>query len=129
LLIASLGRIDYRGKLVSIGSIVFPLLLLAFAFTRTLPLSLLFLAGSGMGMILVMNVANAMVQTGTPDHLRGRVMGAYTWIFFGAMPLGALWLGTTADKFGEPEAVMLNALLALAFAIGIWIFFPRLRKQ
>jgi MFS family permease len=129
LLIASLGRISYRGRLVTIGSILYPLLLFAFAFTRWLPLAYVCLAGSGAGMILVVNLANAMVQTGAPEHLRGRVMGAYTWIFFGVMPLGALWLGTIADNFGEPEAVVLNSLLAFFFAIAVWVFFPRLRGE
>jgi MFS family permease len=129
LAIASLGRINYRGRLITLGSLLYPLLLVAFAFTRSLPLSILCLAGAGAGMILVMNLANAMVQTRTPDHLRGRVMGAYTWIFFGFMPLGALWLGTTADKFGEPEAVLLNAVAAFVFAAGVWLLFPRLRRE
>jgi MFS family permease len=92
-------------------------------------LSLLALAASGVGMILVMNLANAMVQTSTPDHLRGRVMGAYTWIFFGFMPLGSLWTGVVAERIGEPEAVVINALCALAFAMLVWILFPRLRQH
>jgi MFS family permease len=129
LFIASLGRISYRGRLVTIGSVAFPTLLLAFAFTRSLSLSLLCLAGAGGGMIFVNNVANAMVQTRAPDHLRGRVMGAYTWIFFGSMPLGALWLGTAADRFGEPEAVLLNSLLALAYGLGVLFLYPKLRKE
>jgi apolipoprotein N-acyltransferase len=78
-------------------------------------------------MIFVMNLANAIVQTSVPDQLRGRVMGSYTWIFFGFMPLGALWVGTVAEHLGEPEAVMLNAVLAFAFAVSVWFLFPRLR--
>jgi len=129
LAIASLGRISYRGKLLSAGSLVFPLFFIAFSFVRWLPASLLLLVGAGMGMILVMNLANAMVQTLTPDHLRGRVMGAYTWIFFGCMPLGALWTGSVAGRMGEPGAIMINAVLILSFAAGIWVLFPRLRNE
>jgi MFS family permease len=127
LLIASLGRISYRGRLVMLGAVTYPILLFVFAFVRWLPLSLLTLAGAGVGMIFVMNLANAIVQTSVPDQLRGRVMGSYTWIFFGFMPLGALWVGTVAEHLGEPEAVMLNAVLAFAFAVSVWFLFPRLR--
>jgi MFS family permease len=129
LVIASLGRISYRGRLVTLGSLFYPVILVLFSLTRSLPLSLLCLAGAGCGMILVMNLANAMVQTRAPDHLRGRVMGSYTWIFFGFMPLGALWLGTIADKFGESEAVILNAGIAMIFALGVWLLVPKLREE
>ena len=129
LAIASLGRISYRGKMLSAGSLVFPLFFIAFSFVRWFPGSLLLLVGAGMGMIFVMNLANAMVQTLTPDHLRGRVMGAYTWIFFGFMPLGALWTGSVAGRIGEPGAIMINAVLTLSFAAGVWVFFPRLRNE
>lgn len=129
LLIASLGRISYRGRLMMLGALTYPVLLFAFAYVRWLPLSLLTLAGAGAGMIFVMNLANAIVQTAVPDQLRGRVMGSYTWIFFGFMPLGALWVGTMAEHFGEPEAVMLNAILAFAFALALWFLVPKLREE
>jgi MFS family permease len=129
LFIASLGRNAARGRLLTGGLLLYPLLLMVFAWVRWLPLSLAVIAGAGTAMILVMNLANALVQTATPDHLRGRVMGAYTWIFFGFMPLGALWLGTMAEHIGEPEAVGISALLAFVFAIAVSMFFPALREQ
>ena len=104
-------------------------LLFALAFSRQVPLSLLILAGAGMGTILVNNLSNAIVQTSTPERLRGRVMGAYTWIFFGFMPLGALWSGTIAARLGEPAAVMINAAIAFSFAIAVRVFYPRLREE
>jgi hypothetical protein len=56
-------------------------------------------------------------------------MGAYTWIFFGFMPIGALWSGELAARFGLAEAVTINGCIALAAAIAIWMFFPKLRDQ
>jgi predicted membrane-bound spermidine synthase len=56
-------------------------------------------------------------------------MGAYTWIFFGFMPIGALWSGGMADRFGLSEAVIINGLIALAAAVAIWAFFPKLREH
>ncbi len=129
LFIASLGRTGIRGRLMTVGSILYPVMLLLFASARTIPLSLLVFTGAGAGMVLVLNLANAIVQTSTPDHLRGRVMGAYTWIFFGAMPLGALWLGTAAESIGEVETVLINGVLALCVAVAILIFFPKVREQ
>ena len=129
LVIATLGRISYRGKLVTFGSFLAPVLLLVFATVHWLPLSLVVMAGIGVGTIMVMNLANALVQTSTPEHLRGRVMGAYTWIFFGFMPIGALWSGELAARFGLAETVTINGILALLAAIAIWAFFPKLREK
>jgi MFS family permease len=129
LVIATLGRIAYRGKLVTFGSFLAPVLLIVFAFIHWLPASLVVMAGIGVGTIMVMNLANALVQTSTPEHLRGRVMGAYTWIFFGFMPIGALWSGELAARFGLAETVLINGLIALAAAVGILVFFPKLREH
>jgi MFS family permease len=128
LLLASLGRTAARGRLLTVGSLVYPVLLFGFAIFDSLPASLLMLAGVGVGTLFVLNLANAIVQTSAPDELRGRVMGAYTWIFFGCMPLGALWIGTTAEHLGEPRAVMINAGLAMFFALAVALFFPKLRR-
>jgi MFS family permease len=129
LFIASLGRNILRGKLLMAGSLLFPVLLFSLSFSRQLPLSLLLLAGAGVGTILVNNLSNALVQTSTPERLRGRVMGTYIWIFFGCMPLGALWSGIIAGRLGEPAAVMINSAIAFLFALGIWIAYPRLREE
>ncbi len=129
LFIASLGRTRIRGRLLTAGSLLYPVMLFLFAFARSTPLSLLALACVGAGTILVMNLANAIVQTSTPDHLRGRVMGAYTWIFFGVMPLGALWLGMAAEQFGEVETVIINSGLAFCIALALLILSPKVRAQ
>jgi MFS family permease len=129
LLIATLGRFPVKGRLLSVGMFGFPLCLLAFAFTNQLALSLLFILGVGMGLILVLNLANALVQTLTPESLRGRVMSVYMMTFFGLMPIGAMWIGMLAEHFGEVSAVVVNGLLALFFAAAVWIAVPKLRAH
>jgi MFS family permease len=129
LLIAALGRFKYRGRLLSAGSLAFPVLLIVFAFVRTEALSFLFLFASGFALILVFNLANAAVQSLTPDALRGRVMSIYSFTFFGSMPIGALFIGTLAYKVGEAEAVVLTAAITLAFTAAIFLFMPKLRRM
>ena len=129
LFIASLGRRVMRGRMLTYGSFIYPVLFLCLSFTRSLPLSLVILAGTGVGTILVNNLSNALVQTSTPERLRGRVMGAYIWIFFGFMPLGALWSGIVATHLGEPAAVMINAAAAFCFALTVLLSYPKLREE
>jgi MFS family permease len=128
LLIASLGRFNFRGRLLTLGSFLFPLLILAFAFMRWLPLSLAFLVGSGVAVIFIFNLANALVQTLVKDELRGRVMGLYSLTFFGFLPIGALWIGAMAERLGEMPAVLLNAGLMLFFAGLVAVLVPKLRS-
>jgi len=129
LLIASLGRFRFRGKLITIGSFGFPLLLIAFSFVRSQPLSYLVLFGVGFALILVFNLANATVQTLTPNGLRGRVMSIYSLTFFGSLPIGALAIGAVAARLGEPAAIVVNALITLAYAGIVFVFMPKLRRQ
>ena len=127
LTIASLGRFTFKGRLLTLGSFLFPLLLSVFALVRSLPLSLLVLMASGMAVILVMNLANALVQSLVPDGLRGRVMAVYSMTFFGSMPLGALWIGSVAELAGAPIAVIAGAAAGLVVAALVWLLTPEIR--
>ena len=113
LMIAALGPFKFRGKLLTLGSFVFPVLVLIFALVRWLPLSLLALAGAGWGFMILFNLANTLIQTLVPDELRGRVVSIYTLSFFGLMPLGALLAGWVAEFVGEPTTIVLSALISL----------------
>jgi MFS family permease len=128
LAIASLAGRMRRGLLLVVGSLVFPVALVLFSFTRALPLSLLTLAAVGAAMITVINLCNSLVQSLTPDGVRGRVMGLYTLVFFGLMPLGALWAGTVAEYLGEHVTVGLAAAAAFACSAAIAVAVPSLRK-
>ena len=126
LVIASLGRFQFKGKLLTIGGFAFPVLLLSFGFIHWLFPSLVILFFIGISIMLIFNLGNALVQTLVPDKLRGRVMGVYSLAFFGLMPLGSLWVGLIAEYLSEPLAVVLNGAILLGFFIVIRIFSPRI---
>lgn len=128
LMIASLGRINYKGKLLTIGMFAFPGMLLLFALARWLPFSLLALVGVGWGFMILFNMANTLIQTLVSDELRGRVVSVYTLSFFGLMPLGALLAGAVAEIIGEPLTIILSALISLGFGLFLWIRVPALRQ-
>lgn len=129
LTIASLGRFKFRGKLWTIGSIMMPILMVIFAYMHWLPLSLLAMAGVGLTFMVIVNLSNSMVQTIIPDELRGRVMGIYTLIFFGAMPLGSLVSGWVADRIGEPLTVIISAVILFVFALYLLWRIPSMRAM
>lgn len=128
LMIATLGNFKQKGKLMTLGSFVFPVLLILFAFITSIPLSLLVLVGVGWGFMVLFNLLNVLTQHLVDDNLRGRVMSIYTLTFFGGMPIGALWAGALAEQFGEPSTVIIGALLSLAFSVFVFWKIPQVRK-
>ena len=128
LMIAALGHLGGRGRWLTIGTFVYPVLLLVFASVRSLPLSLAVLVGVGWGGMVLFNMANTLVQTHVTDELRGRVMSIYSLTFFGGMPLGALWAGALADLLGAPLTIVVSALVSLGCALLFWIVAPQLRR-
>jgi MFS family permease len=128
LLIASLGRFKFRGRLLTLGGLAFPILMIVFAFVRSRLLAYAVLFAAGFALTLVFNLANASVQTLTDPRFRGRVMAIYSLSFFGAMPIGAVLIGWLAAHFGAPAAVVATSSVALVYMAAVTIFQPGLRR-
>lgn len=137
ILVASVGKRKMRGKLWSAGSFLLPISLGLMAIVAMLHVSNALMVASTMimigvmggGMMLMANTSNAMIQSDVSDQLRGRVMGIYTLIFFGGMPIGSLLLGYLAPVLTLPVAVGLFAAIMLVFSLFILIFKPRIRNM
>ena len=128
LMIASLGRFRYRGKLHSLAMFAFPITLLIFTTIRHLPLSLVFIAGMGFWIVMLNNLSNSLIQTNVTDELRGRVSSLYSLTFFGLMPIGSLLIGLIAEYMGEPTALSFGAIVLLIMAGLVFWRIPRLRR-
>lgn len=116
LFLAYRGKPNQRLLLMSAGSLVFVLVLIAFSQSTALTTVLLFMAGvSG---ILFMTTANTRLQTLAPDHLRGRVMGIYILLFVGTVPIGSYVIGVMAEYVGVRPTVLTMAGLCAAGVIS-----------
>jgi MFS family permease len=62
--------------------------------------------------------ANALVQLGAPDHLRGRLIGLYLFAFVGLAPLGGLLAGWLADVGGTELAFSIAGATALVTLVA-----------
>ncbi len=118
----------FKGKLLTSSTFFLPILLIVFALIRSLPLSLLIMLCMGVALLLILNLANALLQTLVPDNLRGRVMSIYSLTHFGLMPIGGLFAGTVAEYAGEPATVIICGLFCFASSVIIWIYAPILRR-
>lgn len=128
LLIASTGRFQYKGRMISRALLAIPVILILFAITTSLSLSLLLLIGIGLTIIGVFNLVNASIQGLVDDDLRGRVMSVYSLVFFGSLPIGSLLAGGIAEGLSEPAAIIINASIALVFGVYLWITKPEIRR-
>jgi predicted MFS family arabinose efflux permease len=129
MMIAALGRFDFKGKLITLGTFVFPTMLFVFANVRTLALSLVFMGGIGWGYIIISNVLNSLVQTLVADEFRGRVVSLYAFGVFGLTPAGALLAGWGAEFWGEPLIIILGAVICLAYATWVFLRVPEIRQH
>ena len=116
-------------KLVLYGFPVFAALsLIALCLTRTYALSCAAIAFAGYFIIRYTATANSTLQTNSdPEHL-GRVMSAYTLVFAGTSPIGNLFAGSIAQKFGASAGFLACGGVILALLIPINLYRVRLGR-
>jgi MFS family permease len=127
LTVASMGPTTRKELLLVTSSLLFPVMQFGFAFCRWLPLSLALLVVIGWAAMTQNAICNTLVQAMVPDELRGRVMGFYTFFFFGAMPFGSLLSGAIAEAWGTTVGVCIGAGMFLIIALALFAFVPSLR--
>lgn len=126
---AVFGRMRHKGKRLLLGAALFCTTVVAFAYSPNIPIACFFLILAGWFLLTFLMTANTLVQTLSPDDLRGRVFSLYSLALVGTSPLGALFLGSLARSFGAPQAVRIGAGIALCFVLGIWLRFRGLWKE
>lgn len=126
--VASSGRSQHKGWLLTFGSLLFPVMLCLLAFTDTFAVALLVLVGAGLGFMVQNATANTLVQTTVPDDLRGRVMSVYMLAFFGMSPIGSLQGGAVAERWGVAAGIGLGASVALGFVLWLMWRVPALKR-
>jgi MFS family permease len=113
------SRIRARGRLMLVGGTAFGILLILFSASRSLALSMVLLALAGCAMIVNNSLTNTLIQISAPDHLRGRVMGFYSFVFVGMAPFGAFLFGLVAEHVGAPLAIAAGgAIVTLAVMVA-----------
>jgi MFS family permease len=103
--------------LIRWAGLVFGGSLACLALVAHFPTALLLLAIAGAGMILNNVMTNTLLQTRTPDYLRGRVMGFYSLVVLGFAPVGNLLVGWVAEISGVAVAVGLGGVVCMAVTL------------
>lgn len=120
-LVGALATASFREAswtMFATGTTAFGVLVLLLAPVHDAVLAGLLLFGIGISFTFFTANANALVQLGSPDQLRGRLIGLYLLTFVGVAPLGGLFAGWLADVGGTTLAFAVAGLTALV-TIGI----------
>jgi MFS family permease len=100
---------------------------LAIGFLPPLPVILVLSAVVGLVYGPIGPIYNSVMQTRTPEHMRGRVVGVMTSMAYAAGPVGFMLAGPLVDAFGLTPAFLALALPLLVIALLCpWI--PALRE-
>ncbi|MBU0509295.1 MFS transporter [bacterium] len=106
-----------RGRIVIFGAYGLCVGILLFSLSKSFILSLLILPMVGASAISMLASTNTLLQTLSPDHLRGRVLGFYTTGFLGFLPIGSLIMGSIAAEVGAPITLAGGSLICLIVAL------------
>ena len=81
------------------------------------------LLGFGFAYFVLSTVTQGLLIAGSPDEFRGRVMGLYTMMTAGGVPIAALIGGAIGSIFGPAEAVGIAAVVMFSFLA--WVLVTR----
>ncbi len=115
------GRLPAR-LLIFGGLGLFSLMMLLLGLTQNYYMALTFMGVAGGGMLLYLSTSNTVVQTSVADGMRGRVMGIWTLMFGGMMPVGGLAAGVLSHWLGVPLTVAIGgATCGMAALVTCWL--------
>jgi MFS family permease len=125
--LAGLGQRVPRGKLYVWATYGFSLSIVVFSMLHNLVPAAIMLVFVGFAMMLMGALANGLLQSISPDELRGRVVSAYIFVSVGLVPIGSFMSGALARAVGVEWT--LGGCAVIVFAHAAWVFtkYPALK--
>jgi MFS family permease len=111
------------------AALLFGTSLMAFSLSRSFWLSFVLLVPTGYGFMVQMAASNTLIQSMSPDAMRGRVMAVFAMGFMGMAPFGALIAGALAARIGPAQTVGLGGACTLVAGLVFATHLPKLRQE
>ena len=118
---------ERRSTLWLQSGIVMSVAVLCLGFVPSLGFALPLLFAAGVGTLASLGATNTLIQTLSPDDVRGRALSIYTMIAIGIVPLGALVDGAIAAAIGLREMFVLSGACCVVLFMAIWFLRPAVR--
>lgn len=116
-----------RKMLVAVGC--YGLATMLFGLSHHLVLSMAMLALVGASDQVSVVVRHTIVQSETPENMRGRVSAVNSIFISGSSDLGDFESGATAALWGTVPAIIFGGFATSALAGAWWFLFPKLRNR
>ena len=129
LYLASRRSVRGLGRVIVYAAILFGGSLVGVALSRSMGVSVFMLVTAGFGMMVQMAASNTVLQTLVDDDKRGRIMSLYSMAYIGTSPLGSLFAGVAAARFGAPLTIAAGGVACIAGSAAFALRLPRLREQ
>ena len=113
-----------RERLVLPCAGAFAVLLVAAGLAPTLAVAFVLLALLGFAWVLMAVFTNTTLQMTSPDALRGRVMGFYSFMVVGLAPFGSLQMGWVAEHAGVRAAYVAGGIACGLVALFAFVRAP-----
>ena len=120
LFVASQGSRIVRAKTLYAGAGMYGAFIILFGFMHQPVGAAFLLFFAGFGIILFFSIGNSIIQTQSPDHLRGRLMGIWALVFGGSMPIGSFWMGVIGQRVGSGHALQAGGLFCVVGASTVY---------
>jgi MFS family permease len=127
LLTAYLGTRERRGVVWSVSAILMGLGVAGLGFIWNLWLALPVLFVIGTATLTFLGASNTLIQTLSPDDVRGRAISVYTMVALGVVPGGALVVGAVGSIVGLHVAFLIVGGFTTIFSLWVWLSRPILR--
>lgn len=122
-----------RPRLILITALVLGATEIVLALAASIPTHVLaafvILPIMGFAMSTTNAMANTIVQTASPAHMRGRVMSVYMTFFAGTAPIGAFLAGLIADRSGTPASMAAGGAVTVVAALCVAVYFSAWRPD
>lgn len=110
-----LRAFEHKGWLILAATGGYAVSCIALAWSSVFEMALVATGLIGVCDALAATLRQVLVQTDTPDRLRGRVSSAYQMVSRGGPSLGQAQMGFVAGALGAPVALTLGASVTLAY--------------
>ena len=119
--IAAFGSRVRQGRTALVAAVVLGAAVVAMAVAPFLVPTVILCTIAGCAMAASGISTNTLLQRQSPDHLRGRVMGFYSFVALGMAPFGYLQAGWVSEHLGVRAAFALGGGLCIsAVAVVVW---------
>lgn len=121
LMVASWAKGKPRLRLLFGSALTVSAFLTLLYLVHLIPLASFVMVIIGFSNILFMTTANSIMQFNSSDQFRGRVMSVYSFAFLGTTPIGNMFVGSIAQKWGAGIGVLVCGSISVLLILLIVI--------